>query len=140
MIILKILFLVSGVAFGLALVIPGYKFWSVIPLLSIFLCAIGRPYLTERYITSWKVRTNPQIVYWACSMGVWNHGWVGTIMGIGAKVESLALHLRNGIRFDIDLPPKDVEEILAWLKEENPPLRCGPYDGPDPTTPSEEKH
>lgn len=124
------LFLVSAIASGLAILIPGYRAWAAVLFLSGFVCGMGAWHVGGRQRTAWKVRTNPRVVYWAHLTGTRTFGGLSAKL-LTAELGSLVVHLRDGSQLDIDLPPKDLEEILAWLKEENPFLRCGPYDGPD---------
>ena len=120
-IIMVALFLVLAIAGGLTFLLPGYRGWAAFFWLSDSLCLMGRWHVGARYMAAVQVCSNPQIVYWVHSgtpMLPMLRGWLGTLM----------LHLRDGTQLEIEVPPKNLEEVIAWLKEKNPSLRCGPYE------------
>ena len=57
---------------------------------------------------------------------------MATAMRLPWPPKSLTFHLKDGTQVTIDgVSLNASEEILAWLKAENPSLRWGPYDDSD---------
>jgi hypothetical protein len=132
-IIFKILSLVfTGVA-GLALATPGLRPWAAAAFLLGVCCLLGVRHVGGRYISARKVSENPQIVYWAHPTRPFESLSNDAI----EECKLLLLHLRHGTQLEINLPPAEMRNFVAWLKERNSSMRWGAYDDLGSTTKSE---
>jgi hypothetical protein len=126
--ILRILWMFLIALSALALILNAWL-WSLLAFLTVIACVLLGIHVSRRYLAAWKVSTNPQWVYWV-------HATPGFDRSLDAPIADcshLTLHLRDGSFLQIDLPPNSINELVVWLVEHNPTLRCGPYDDLDPT-------
>jgi hypothetical protein len=126
--ILRILWLFLMALAVLALILSAFL-WAALAFLLVMACVLLGIHVSRRYLVAWKVATNPQWVYWA-------HATPGFDRSLDAPLSDcshLTLHLRDGSFLQIDLPPISINELVAWLTEHNPSVRCGRYDDLDPT-------
>jgi len=119
-----ILWFVSVAFGGVMLVTPGRRCWAVVGLLMGILSGLAGRHVRERYISVRKVSENPQIVYWAHPSRPFERLSNEKI----EECKQLILHLKDGTQVEVDLPPAEMGEFIAWLKENNPSIRWGPYD------------
>lgn len=123
-----LLFRVLWLAFmglsALAFAIPEYRHWTIICFLLSVIFAVAMNHVSKRHISAWKVSDNPKLVYWAYPTT--NDGSFSNFAQ--EKYKGVTLHLRDGCQLDVDLPPKELQAFLNWLKEENHSIRWGNYD------------
>ena len=85
--------------------------------------------MRQKAISAWTVSQTPQIVYWARSRELPRR-----VARYGMKdYKVLTLHLRDGHQCEVNLPSDDLLKFTNWLRERNPSVRWGSYDGFDAT-------
>jgi hypothetical protein len=130
-IIFKIMQLVTCGCAGAAFLLPGGWRWAIGIFLICVLFTIGWAKARGGYLSARKVFQNPQFVYWAHPANP-KDSRVSAEPVNGCKL--LTLHLRDGTQFQPYLSAKDMPTFIAWLKEQNPSVRLGPYDDDAQTT------
>jgi hypothetical protein len=97
--------------------------------LAALLFFLGFNHLREQFVAALKVSQDPQIVYWAHSRELPRR-----VARYGMKdYKVLTLHLRDGHQCEVNLPSDDLLKFTNWLRERNPSVRWGSYDGFDAT-------
>ena len=127
LILFPILWIAVAVFGGIMGVKPGHRVWAVAALPFCVLIGLAGHQVRRRHISAWKVSKNPRIVYWAHPTTVRERLSEEEI----GDCKLLMLHLRDGWDLEVNFPQTDMREFIAWLKEENPSMRWGPYDSVD---------
>jgi hypothetical protein len=132
-ILFQVLWLAASGLSGWALVSPGRRYLAIPGLSAAVLFVLAGTLVRRRYSSALKVAQNPQLVYWAHPIDRTGHIASNSL----DDCRDLSLHLRDGRQFEVDLPSQDMRSFVAWLKEQNPSVRLGSYDGRDSTTEAE---
>jgi hypothetical protein len=124
-IMFRILWLVSLGCTGAALFVPGFRSWAVAGFLASMLFMLGWIHVRGRYLSALAVSEHPQLVYWAHPTRAKDNRVSDDAIN---DCKLFTLHLRDGTQFQAHLSAKDTSNFIAWLKEQNPSVRFGPYD------------
>jgi len=119
-----------GCAAG-TLVFHGGISWAITAFIMSLVCRLNVVlHVGRRYISAWKAAENPQIVYWVHSINPKRQGQITNISVTESK--NLKLHLKDGMHLEIDsgrgISQAHLRDIIFWLRERNPSVRCGDYD------------
>ena len=123
-IIFQALGLASAAFTGFELLRPGCRSWAASSFLAALLFGLARNHIRGRYFSARKVSENPEIVYWGHATTRFEHFSSEEIKGC----RILTLHLRDGTQLEIDLPPAEMCNFVAWLRIQNLSMRWGSYD------------
>jgi hypothetical protein len=110
-----------------ALILPPSRPWTLSLMLGAWLAYLGWHHVRERYFRVHEVLEDPAIVYWV-------HASPDVKRDLNDSPETcgrLRLHLRNGNDLDVQFHPSKMRGFLAWLRQNNPSIRWGSYDGLD---------
>jgi hypothetical protein len=123
--IFYVLKIISMVACVYLLITDGVGPWVALYFVAVVISYVSIGHVRKRAIAATKVSQDPQIVYWAHPSTPHEPLSSNSIH----ECTILTLHLRDGTQLEVNLPLKQMNDFIAWLKEHNSTIRWGPYDG-----------
>lgn len=111
--------------------------WAITAFLTSFLFTMSWVLLRQKCIAAWKISQNPQIVFWAHSRE-FSGALSRRLAFYGMRnYKILTLHLCDGNRCEVNLPPDDLHKFTDWLREQNLSARWDAYYDPNSTKKAE---
>jgi hypothetical protein len=105
---------------GLAALRPQYRPWAATSFLLAVCSSFGALHVRRRYALAQLIRDEPEQIYWVHAPDVQTE--------ITPATATLILHLRNGQRFEADLPTSEMSAFINWLKTHSTSARWGVFD------------
>ncbi len=90
------------------------------------LFGLGYLHVRERDDSARRIAEGPHSVFWVHASTIpLQNPWLFSLTTLSFVV----LHLRDGRQFEVALPPDEMEHFIQWLRQQNPSVRLGAYDG-----------